>query len=400
MQKNLNSSRMKKHNMKLVLNCIRQHGSISRKQVAKNIGLTSATVTNIVNHFIDHKYVLEIGEVESGPGRKPIMLKLNPTIGYIVGMELNTSDIITVLVDFDGNVVQANNREININEGRKKVIDYLVEEFEKIIQDNHVQKEKILGLGFVSAGPYNQKDGIMINPPNFPGWVNVPIRDILKQRTGVEVVFERESTAAALGEYWFGHASGVQSLFFTNVYNIGLGGGLVINGDIYHGFKDGAGEIGHMVVDIDGAPCACGSNGCLEVMADGEAAIKNTSKKYKVRGTNPRDLGIGSFDDMNLDTVVALAKQGEQIAMESIKTCARYLGIALGNIVTMFSPEMIILGGDFVDKSDLFIKETIAQIRLRPYPQHIDQVKVLTSKLGRLKCAMGGVALIYERMFR
>ena len=397
--RNVNSGVMKKANQKVVLNTIRKNEPISRRDVAKKAGLTSATITNIVNDLLEQKYLIVKGKDTSYGGRKPILLGINAKAGYIIGLELKISEIICLLTDFKANLVNEIIVKVDFLNGKEFVINKVIETIEKIIVESNISKNVVKGIGIVSSGPYNQKKGIMLNPPNYPGWINVPIKDIIEKAVGVPVYFERETPAAALGEYWFGNAGISNSLFLINVFRVGIGGGLVINGDVYHGFKDGAGEIGHICVDINGYKCACGCYGCLEAVADGAAAVREVKKKLKDDTRALEEYNIDSLDEIDFSFVINKAQEGDSFCVEAIKKCAMYMGIAIGNVISLFSPDTIVLSGEFSNMSNIFTEEIKKLVRNRVYPKHNKEVNIYTSLLGKRNGAFGGVAVVFDQLF-
>lgn len=391
----LDSIRMKEINTLALIDVLRRHGRISRRDLAEKTGLTLASITNFINELIDKGYVCETGSGVSAGGRKPGMLELNSRAGYVIGVELNTANAVCLLCDFQAGVIDRMISRIEISAGPQNTIEVIADMVLRIVEQNGLESGQIFGVGLVSAGPFDCENGVMINPPNFPGWLDVPIRDLVQRGTGIRTYFERESFAAALGEYWFGQEGRSKRLLFINVYEVGLGGGFVIDGEIYHGFRDGSMEIGHMSVQPDGHPCACGNMGCLEVQAAGTAA-QRYAQEMMAQG---QDSKLREFAAPTLSDLILCAENGDAVSIRAIGRCAQYLGKALGSLVRILSPDAIYFGGPFMCDSTLLFEKTIAVLDAEPHPPHIRQIKKACATFGIESCAMGAVALVFQHLF-
>jgi len=397
---NINSKTMQKINLKFVLDNIRQREPISRKELAEVVGLTSSSITNIVNRLIGEGYLVENGSGKSMGGRKPIMLELNSKARYAIGVELNVTDIICVITDFKANRIIKKECGTLIHEGKDRVIQRIIDLINQTIEESGIPREKIMGIGLVSAGPYDHEKGIMVNPPNFPGWYNVPIKDLVQNATNIPTYFEKETVGAALGEYWFGCAENVKSLFMINVYNIGIGGGVIIDGQVYHGFCDGAGDLGHMVIDIDGPACSCGNYGCLETIASGMAIVRNVKSEIKRGEHSLLTSFTDDIDNIDESMVINAFNEGDSLCKRMIEKGARYLGIAISNLINVYSPEMVVIGGEFAGKCPYYIKVATEYARKRTYPLYNKDVKILKSTFGNEQGAIGGVGMVFQEFFK
>ncbi len=390
----INSQKMKEINIENVLSIVRKYGVISRKDLVKKTELTTGTITNLITELLEKGLILEIGSGESAGGRKPILLQLNPEAGYAIGVELNTSHIICVMSDFQGNILDKIYMDTEVDRGKDFTIDKMALIIESMILKHNIKKEEVIGIGLAVPGPCNHKEGTMVNPPNFHGWINVPIRNIIEDRTGIKTYFEKETPAAALGEYWFGKSNGYKRIFQIGVYGVGVGGGMVIEGKIFHGYNNGSMEIGHTTVQADGHPCSCGGQGCLEAHADGAAAVRYV-KEELAKGEKSI---LAQKKEIGWQDVVEGAKKGDEVCVRSIEKCAHYLSIALGNIISLLSPNVIFFGGDFMGSSDLLFHKTIKYVNQKPYPTHVKDVKKVRSSFGTDAGAIGGIAAVFTAM--
>lgn len=397
--KNINNEMMKKFNARNVLKLIFEEEPISRTEIAKITGLTSSSITNIVNRFKKDEYVKESSLGNSSGGRKPINLVMNPTVKFIIGIELNAGNMIGLVTNFRAQKIKKKVIPTNLNEGKEKVISRMVELINDLIRDANISKDKILGIGIAAPGPYDHNKGILLNPPNFPGWVNVPICDIIEQAFEIPVYLEKETTAAALAEFMFGLGKNYKNIFVIYACSIGIGGGTIINGNIYHGFCDGAGDIGHMIINSDGPKCSCGDRGCLEAMASGIYIKNKVINEMKENRMSQNDYHIENIDNFDVKDIIKCANEGDNRYVEVIDEAAKNLSIGISNIINLFSPEIIILGGDLTLGCNQYSDSAIRNAKSRVYPQYNKDILIEKTSFGDELCAMGAISIVFQKFF-
>lgn len=395
--KKINSVRMKQNNAKIVLDSIRFAEQISRKDLAEKIGLTPATITNIVNDLLEKKYIKEIGEEAAcGGGRRPILLSINENACCVLGVELAASKITCVLTDFTAKVLYSKVTEIDQNDGTDCIINQMVGTIEGVLEKAGVSKERVRGLGLSTPGPCDVERGIMINPPNLASFRDYPIKRIIQEKVGVPVVYEHHTVTAGFCEVWLGKAKKSKCMVLCSVLEIGIACSIFIDGKIHHGFHNTSGEIGHMIIDRNGKKCACGNYGCLEPMADARALINEVKKKFKADPSLCREYGIDDVDVIDLDYIVE--REQEEAFRSEIVKCAQYVGIALCNVIMILSPDTIVLAGDLPDKSLLYVDEVKKFVKMRAYPQHVTQIHIYSTEFKGNVGALGGVALLLDNI--
>lgn len=385
-KENLNSQSMKASNARTILNAVRREGKISRKDLSELTGLTMGTVTNLTHDLIEKKYLVESGSGKSMGGRKPIFLEINANAGYCAGMELEASKITCVLSDFQGNLIYDTNEPLSCLDDQERIISQMTALFESAIRCAQIPLSKILGLGLAIPGPCDYKNGILLNPPNFPGLANVPLRRILSDRLGIPVYASKDTSCAVLSEHWFGNAQAHKRLFGMTVGRKGIGGALVLNGNIFQESEGESMDIGHTIVHLDGRPCRCGSFGCLEAHASGEAACDYAKER--------------SGSEISFDELIRGVAFGDEDCVEAVKTCAFYLSVALGNTVSLLSPQSIFLGGEFIDSCPLLFDKTVEYMERRSYPAGIRNSVKQRFTFRNLSGAMGGLSLVFDVLSR
>lgn len=388
----INSKRMKEINTINVLNTVRRKGCISRKDLAAETGLTTGTITNIINALIKRSYLVEVGNGESDSGRKPVLLELNADAGYAIGLELSTTEIICVISDFKMQILDYEHVECDVSIGRNAIINLLVNTVETAITKVSIDRSKIKGMGLAIPGPCNYEKGVMYNPPNFPGWNNVPIKDILEDSLGFRIYTSNETACATLSEYWFGETGRAKRIFGMIVGKVGIGGALVLDGQIYQEPDGDSMDIGHTTVHTDGFPCTCGNKGCLEAQAN-----INAAKRYIKQKTQAGERCIlKEKQEITFNSILEGIKSNDTICIEAIDTCAYYLSIAIRNVLCLLNPQSVFLGGDFILECPLLYEKTIEYLECSEYPVSTKSVKKAQFTFGDKSCAIGGLALVFD----
>jgi predicted NBD/HSP70 family sugar kinase len=378
----INNQAMKAANARLVLNIIRRHNKITRKELVDETGLTGGTITNLTRSLIRDNYVLESGMGESIGGRKPVYLEINKKAGYMAGLELEVSGITCVLSDFQGNLLEHKTVPVCRTDASNKLIGQMEDILYTCLREIGINMGRMLGLGLAMPGPTDYLHGVLINPPNFPNLTNIPLRHILEDCFGVPVYISKETSCALLSEYWFGDHDGCRRVFGLKAGITGIGGALVIDGDVFQESEGESMDIGHTIVQLDGRACSCGNFGCLEAHADATAACA-----YVYERANRR---------ITVDELIRGVEENEHDCVEAVKTCAFFLSLALCNIASLLNPECFYIGGVFIERCPLLFEKTVEYMNRRSYPALVRKVGKKPFIFGNLSAAIGGLALVYN----
>ncbi|CCU80544.1 Transcriptional regulator [Halanaerobium saccharolyticum subsp. saccharolyticum DSM 6643] len=314
---------------------------------------------------------------------------------YYLGLDLGGTKILAGLADAQGNIITRSRKETEAELGEDKIIENMIETIEEVLNKAGVSKEQVRTLGIGSPGPLDAKKGIIIENSNLP-WKNVQLVKKMETALGINTLLKNDANAAALGEKWFGAGKKVDNMVYLTI-STGIGGGAIINKELFSGVNDNACEIGHTVIDPDGPLCGCGNHGCLESFSSGtsigkrarEAAAAGKSKKML-------DLADNIIEDIDAVICAQAAYQGDQIAIDIFEKAGYYLGIGLGNVVNIFNTEMIILGGGVMKASDLFLDQALKTMKDIALPGPLEIVTVKEAELGSDIGLMGAIAVAME----
>lgn len=320
--------------------------------------------------------------------------------GYFLGVDLGGTKILTAVADEQGKILARKKLPTEANRGNDRVIENIIETIRSVLAEVGLKKENIVRMGVGSPGPLNTKEGIIYLAPNL-GWENVPISRILEDRTGISVILENDANAAALGEKWFGAGQGIDNLIYITV-STGIGGGIIIDRKIYHGVNDGAGEVGHMVIDPDGPLCGCGNHGCFEALASG-TAISRRGREAVERGekTLLTDLCEGDLNKIDGGLIARAAQLGDQVALDIWSEAGYYLGLGFANLVNIFDPEMLILGGGVMKAGELIMEPMLASLKNYSFESAFNSLKIRQAALGDDTGVKGAIAVAMgDRLYR
>lgn len=375
---------MKSVNKSIVLNKIRTSEPISRAQIAKETKLTPPTVSSIVRELIEQELVVESELGKSQGGRKPTMLLINKNGYYVIGVDAGPRTIKCVLSNLSGQLKDRAVVSIDPPLTNETFLTLLKDSVKKILQKVR-NPEKVIGIGVAMHGVVDFETGTSLVAPILQ-LKNIPIKEELERALNFEVKVENDARAMALGESWFGQHGQISSMVAVNIGS-GVGAGVVVDGKLYHGATDLAGEIGHMTIDMNGEICECGNRGCLEAYASAPSIVKRANRK------------MPNKEIISSEEIYQSAVNGNQDCIEILEETGKILGIGLTNLIHIINPELIILGGG-VSNAEKFIlpaiQKTIEEKGLTPRAK---DTEVLISKLGDDATALGAVALFLVELF-
>lgn len=312
----------------------------------------------------------------------------------------------------------------------ERVLPRIYAAIQQALDEAHVALDQIAGIGVATPGPLNNRTGVIYSPPNLPGWDNVPLRDVLQQQFNRPTLIENDAHTAGLGEYMFGAGRGSKYMVYLTV-STGIGGGIIIDGKIVEGANGTAGELGHMTIDWHGERCTCGNIGCLEYLASGTAIARYAneaiaaghgaellafaSTMFEHNATVPDQAALptqdqntqaldehdefsGDFEPLRLKarTVARAAEAGIPVARAIITTAAEALGVGLVNIIHIYNPDMIILGGGVMQMGPMLMEPALRIVHERAMKAPRDSARIELAQLGRNAGLVGAGTLIYS----
>ncbi len=314
----------------------------------------------------------------------------------VVAIDLGGTKIMAAVVAPGGKIISHHYCSTLADRGPEKVINRLLSAVQRVISQSAAEVNEFGGISIAAAGAMDIKKGIITASPNLPGWRNVPLRDILGNEFGITTYLINDASAAALGEYYLGVGRGMSNLVYLTV-STGVGGGIIIDGRLYIGANGSAGEIGHMTIAADGPQCSCGNYGCLEVLASGTAVAKEAVRRVELgEKSSLIEIANGKIKSITAETVSLAAKQGDYLAGEIVNDAAYYLGIGIANVINIFNPEMVIIGGGMSKMGDMLLKPARRVAKQRAFQLPARTARIVRARLGGNAGIVGAAAYVLD----
>lgn len=311
---------------------------------------------------------------------------------FTIGADLGGANLRIAAVTPDGEFLERITLDTEVNEGRERVIADLcaaVAEIERRLSD-----ARMVGIGIGVPGIINLANGMIRQAPNLPGWSGYPVRDDLERRLETPVILENDANAAALGEKWVGAGREMSGLCMLTV-GTGIGGGVILDGQIWHGMDGMAGELGHMTIDPNGALCGCGNLGCIEAYAAGGAITRLAMAAIRVGRSPELAREAEELGDLTAEIVYIKAKQGDLVAREIFEMVGRSLGVGLANLINIFNLPLYVVGGGVARGWDAFAPSLMAEVRKRSLVARSTPTRIVPSALGAEAGLLGAAYLPY-----
>ncbi len=302
---------------------------------------------------------------------------------FVLGVDIGGTNLVVGSVAEDGSTVLAAASEpTHAEAGATDVVDRLVELAERAIVATRREAPgaEILGVGVGAPGPLDTKRGIVLLTPNL-GWVNMPLREIIHDRLGLPAALDNDANCAVLGEWWVGAARGARHAIGITI-GTGIGGGLVLDGRLYHGASDVAGEIGHTTIDTEGRRCKCGNYGCLEAYASGPNIAIRAIEEIEAGAVSrlPGYVG-GDLTQITAQTVYLAAQEGDELALEVVNDTAKFLGVGIGNLLNVFNPEVVVVCGGVTLAGDHLFVPLRREVSRRAFKPAVAACRIVPGEL-------------------
>ncbi|WP_431804073.1 ROK family transcriptional regulator [Halobacillus andaensis] len=386
---------MKSLNRSVILNKIRTDGPISRAAIAKETKLTPPTVSSIVKELLDSELVVESAQGQSNGGRKPTMLIINAKNFYVIGLDVGPTLLKSILTDLNGTIIEESHSAILTPTSNEELLQLMKKTITELI---NYDREKIIGIGVGMHGVVDVESGTSLYAPNLQ-LRDIPIKNVLENEFGITVKVENDARAMALGEVWFGDGSGTDNIVAVNLGR-GIGAGIIINGELFHGESSIAGEIGHMTIDIRGPKCTCGNYGCLQTLASGPAIAERAAREMAIGKNSSLENKVGNdLDQIDGKMVYEAALEGDSLCVSVLNEAGIYLGIGLVNLIHTLNPTKVIIGGGVSNAGDFLLDSLKDTIQRRALTKSAKHTKVLLSTFSEHATTLGAVSLILVELF-
>ena len=316
----------------------------------------------------------------------------------VIGVDMGGTKILSAVIDAEGNILGTAKVSTKAGRGAVSVIDRIANCIQRAVDKSGVDAASIQAVGIGAPGPLDPATGVVIFAPNL-GWRDVPLKTELEARTGFPTFVDNDVNVGTLGEHVFGAGRGIQNVVGIFV-GTGIGGGIILQGELFHGASKTAGEIGHIIVKAGGPRCGCGTRGCLEAIASRTAMTKQFRKAILKKGKKSvlSELTGGDLSAIRSGVLAKAVRLNDALTLKVLKKVTKYLGIGIGSIVNFLNPEMIVLGGGVVEAlDDAFLDGIRAATKKYSLPNTLDGVQIVRAELGDNSGILGAAALARQR---
>ncbi|MDN3017123.1 ROK family protein [Paenibacillus sp. BSR1-1] len=374
-----NQQIVKKNNKALVLQLIIEKEPISRADIAQVSGLHKATVSSLVNELLEEELIYESGPGESSGGRRPVILHFNKVAGFAIGIDIGVNYVLSVLTDLKGNILIEKNQPL-AQTVYSEVMSTVKNMIQSLINEMPGSRYGIVGIGAGVPGIVN-KEGSVLLAPNL-GWKNVQLKTDLENEFRVPVMIENEANAGAVGEQQLGAGQDYQNIIYISA-GIGIGVGIILNKVLYQGRNGFSGEMGHMIIDLNGKLCSCGSRGCWEAYSSENALLEMAGKNTD-----------------SLEALIKRAENSDEAAKHLFGEIGNYLGFGINNIINTFNPDQVIIGNRLALAKEWMVQPIRTIIENHTLSHHQKELQLDFSKLGKYSTVLGVTAFVVENFIK
>jgi predicted NBD/HSP70 family sugar kinase len=377
---------LRQGNRQRVLDVLRQHGTTSRPEIARQTGLSTTTVSDLVRVLLDEGVIVELAgrpEATTQCGRPATLLTYNPARGGAVGVHLAHDHVRLGLTDLAGNVLAERSAELNVDHEPAEALAYTAVTALDLIARAGLKPDAIAGLGVALSAPTSSATGAVAAGPILPDWRAIDVAGDLERRTGLHVEVGNDANLGAIAERRFGAAQGTDHFLYVMLSD-GVGAGLFLGGRLYEGFTGRAGEFGHVTVVPNGYVCRCGNRGCLETIA-GVRALTGALTLTRGARTTLRD-------------VIDLAAAGDPGARRVLADAGSAIGAALAGICAVLDPALVVIGGETSQAGAALLDAARDALATAMTPLREHPVRVVAGTLGEQAQVLGAVTLVTQRM--
>lgn len=307
----------------------------------------------------------------------------------VFAVDLGGTFLRIALVDGSGRIHQQLKQRTPRGDSPDVVVDALATAADSWIREGR----RISAASIMVPGTVDNRNAVVVQAPNLPSLTNFPLQSVLEERLGWPVLLENDANAAAVGEMWLGAARGCRDVVSVTL-GTGVGGGVILDGELWRGAHGSAGEIGHTTVDpFSGLKCKCGNIGCLEMFASATAIVRMTREDL---GRFPHS--VLNREDLTAERVYDAGRDGDELALSVFKRFGTYLGIGLANLINIIDPEIIVIAGGAVNGWDLFACDMQREVNERAVRVTAQQVKIAAAQCGDNAGLLGAARLAFARL--
>jgi predicted NBD/HSP70 family sugar kinase len=381
---------IRRNNRQEVLREVIAASPVSRRELAQATGLSVATVATLVGELQDRGMLAEVGFEDSAGGRPRGLLAVKADGGALIGVDVAETYIHVELFDLQLNLKARADQKLAAGENSPgDVVADIAAGVHAVVRDAAIHPARVLGVGVSIPGQVEREGGRSVFAPNWD-WHDVPLRDLLLERLDFPLYVDNPLKAYTVAELWFGAARGYDDAVVV-ILGTGVGAGIAVGGALYRGVTNSAGEWGHTTLVLDGRPCHCGARGCVEAYVGAPGIIET------MREIDPGSALIREDQTACVDALARGLQAGDPVAAETLRRTARYLGAAVGNLVNLFNPQIIVLGSWVAARLGRPLLDAVReQVRGQALPRSLESAEIVLSPIPSNPVSLGAATLALE----
>jgi predicted NBD/HSP70 family sugar kinase len=375
-------SSLREFNRLRIVDFLRTNGTASRAELARRTGLSRSTVSTLVADLQRRGLVVErAGQFagEGQPGRPAALLELDPSAASAVGLDFDHDKVRVAVSDLSRSVLAEASAPFDVDHDATGSLELAATLIEQVLAESEVDRERVLGVGIALAGPIDHDRGALHPSDVLPGWADINAARELEKRVETPCYVDNDANLGALAEVTLGAGRNARFAAYLSISS-GIGAGIVVDGRPYHGHRGTAGEIGHVVVDPQGPICRCGNRGCLETLASAPALLRLVQASRE--------------EELTVKRMIELAREGDAGCKRAIADAGQVVGGVVAGMVNLFSPEMVVIGGDLGEAGDLLLDSLRDAVRRDALPAAASGLKIVAGELGERANLLGALALV------
>lgn len=369
---------------------------LSKAELAEETGVSLSAVSLHIDRLIQAG-IIDIAQIGlSTGGRKPRQYSINKNYGFILAIELGTTNVQVAFTNFDCEIVALRSSAIHIQDGPEQVLAYIYETAETLLKDLQLDRGLIRGIGIGLPGPVDFQMGTPVSPPMMPGWGGYPIKQFWARYYDCPCYVDNDVNIMAIGEHAKGLNFEVDHMVYVNVEN-GIGSGIIYDGVLYRGASGSAGDIGHFDTGAD-VLCWCGNRGCLEAAAGGQALLSQGLELAHSGRSVYLQEALRARGALTLEDIGLGLQQQEPGIVEMVRESGAQIGRVIASIVNFANPSLVVLGGKVADFGDLFLAAIRQSVYQRSLPLATRQLRINESVLGAHAGIIGGAIMTIDQL--
>lgn len=384
---------MRHQNAAVLLQCVREHGPITRHEIQEHTGLSWGAISSIASEFLACGVLCQVPAEGQRPGRTPSALDIDSQNNLLIGIDLHSQGISCVVMDLRARRL-CDLRDDQPAPTREAFLQQAFALVERAMEKSGFDRDRFLGIGVSVQGSVDTARGVSLHSPHLPDWREVPLGSLFEERFGLPVALSHDTNAMVLAEQWNGKARNVRNLVFIRLDKY-LGMSLVIDNRLYTGTDGTAGEFGHMIINPDGPRCTCGNYGCVEAYASGRSLLERAREGGRLESGAPGS-NENSYE-RDLARIARAARDGGEFERGLFDRLGYYLGVGISNLLIMLNPEIVVISGDMVHYADLFMERLNRVLRRNVWND--SRIHVELSELDNSAAAVGAALNVAQQLF-